>query len=188
VLGNLVKLELCDIAQVEFDAFCIMPVVSLGQLYGGKICAALDRQHPRDLFDVKGLFLNEGFTNDIKEGFLMCLLSSNRPLNEMLQPHFIDQREVMVNQFEGMSSEAFTYEDFETTRTELIETIHQNLTERDQEFLLSFNKATPKWDIYNFEKFPAVQWKLQNLIKIKASNLEKFNTLNFSLEEVFKKS
>lgn len=188
VLGNLVKLELCYIAQVEFDAFCIMPVVSLGQLYGGKICAALDRQHPRDLFDVKGLLLNEGFTNDIKEGFLMCLLSSNRPLNEMLQPHFIDQREVMVNQFEGMSSEPFTYEDFETTRTELIETIHQNLTERDKEFLLSFNKATPKWDIYNFEKFPAVQWKLQNLIKIKASNLEKFNTLNFSLEEVFKKS
>ena len=186
VLGEIVELQLCEKAQKEFDAFCAISVVSFGQLYGGKICAALDRQHPRDLFDVKYLLQNEGFTKDIKEGFVLCLLSSNRPLNEMLQPNLIDQQETMVNQFEGMSSETFTYKDFENSRVQLIEAIHQNLTDKDKEFLLSFNKATPDWSIYDFERFPAVQWKLQNLNTLKAKNPEKFNEFEVSLEEILK--
>ncbi|TKB05558.1 nucleotidyl transferase AbiEii/AbiGii toxin family protein [Desulforhopalus sp. IMCC35007] len=32
-----------------------MRVLDFADLYGGKICAALDRQHPRDLFDIKYL-------------------------------------------------------------------------------------------------------------------------------------
>jgi predicted nucleotidyltransferase component of viral defense system len=186
VLGEIVELPLCENAQEEFNAFCAISVVSLGQLYGGKICAALDRQHPRDLFDVKYLLQNEGFTNDIKKGFVLCLLSSNRPLNEMLQPNLIDQQETMVNQFEGMSSESFTYEDFEASRAQLIETIHRNLTAKDKEFLLSFNNLTPDWSIYDFERFPAVQWKLQNLKMLKTKNLEKFNKFKVFLEEVLK--
>jgi len=186
ILDKPVILPLCEKAQEEFNAFCAISVVSLGQLYGGKICAALDRQHPRDLFDVKYLLQNEGFTNDIKKGFLLYLLSSNRPLNEMLQPNLIDQQETMVNQFEGMSSEPFTYEDFENSRAQLIDTIHKSLTAKDKAFLLSFNNLTPDWRIYNFKQFPAVQWKLQNLHTLKAKNPEKFNKLNVSLEEVLK--
>ena len=37
-----------------------MQVVSFADLYAGKIVAAFDRQHPRDLFDVRGLLANEG--------------------------------------------------------------------------------------------------------------------------------
>ena len=40
ILGELVELQLCEKAQEEFNAFCAISVVSLGQLYGGKICAA----------------------------------------------------------------------------------------------------------------------------------------------------
>lgn len=120
LLDQSVKKSLCEKVQEEFNAFCVISVVSLGQLYGGKICAALDRQHPRDLFDVKYLLQDEGFTNDIKKGFIMCLLSSNRPLNEILQPHFIDQRQALANQFEGMSSESFTYEDLNITTDQYI--------------------------------------------------------------------
>ncbi len=68
-LSDPIKLTLCAKAQKEFEAFCVMPVVPLGQLYGGKICAALDRQHPRDLFDVKYLLANEGLSEEIKRGF-----------------------------------------------------------------------------------------------------------------------
>ncbi len=52
--------ELCKTAKNEFEAFVETPLVPFGQLYGGKICAALDRQHPRDVFDVKYLLENEG--------------------------------------------------------------------------------------------------------------------------------
>lgn len=184
IMDDTVTLPLCEKTQEEFDAFCAIPVVSLGQLYGGKICAALDRQHPRDLFDVKYLLENEGFTEEIKKGFILFLLSSSRPLHEMLHPHFIDQRATLVNQFEGMGREPFTYEDFEKTREELIKAIHQNLTDKDKEFLLSFGEGTPNWDIYDFERFPAVQWKLQNLIKLKNDNLEKYESIVASLKKV----
>lgn len=47
---------LLDSAQEAFDTFVEVDMMTLGQLFGGKICAALDRQHPRDLFDVKYLW------------------------------------------------------------------------------------------------------------------------------------
>jgi predicted nucleotidyltransferase component of viral defense system len=91
-LGVPEKLRLCAIAQDEFGAFCAVPVVPLGQLYGGKICAALDRQHPRDLFDMKYLLENEGFSDEVRKGFLLCLLGSDRPMHEIISPNFQDQR------------------------------------------------------------------------------------------------
>jgi predicted nucleotidyltransferase component of viral defense system len=184
VVDETVTLPLCEKAQEEFDVFCAVPVVPLGQLYGGKICAALDRQHPRDLFDIKYLLQNEGFTDEIKKGFILFLLSSNRPLHEMLHPNFIDQRETILNQFEGMSPEPFTYVDFEKTREKLVNVIHQNLTDKDREFILNFGKGTPDWSIYDFERFPAIQWKLQNLLKIKNNNRSKYNELVGALKNV----
>lgn len=184
IMDDTVTLPLCEKTQEEFNAFCAISVVPLGQLYGGKICAALDRQHPRDLFDVRYMLENEGFSKEIQKGFILFLLSSNRPLHEMLHPNFIDQRETMINQFEGMSTEPFTYEDFEKTREELVNIILQNLTDKDKEFLLSFGEGTPNWNIYDFERFPAVQWKLQNLIQLKNSNPEKHENFVFSLKKV----
>lgn len=80
LIGKPEQRILCERAQREFKAFCRVQTVPLAQVYGGKICAALDRQHPRDLFDVKYMLENEGFTPDIKHGFIACILSSERPI------------------------------------------------------------------------------------------------------------
>lgn len=167
------EMQLCMKAQNDFEAFCSMPVISVGQLFGGKIIAALDRQHPRDLFDVKYLLETEGFTQEIKEGFLLCLLCSDRPINEVIIPNFQDQRLAMANQFSGMTDEAFTYEEYEGVREKLVATIHNNLNEKDKEFLLSVKNATPDWSIYDFQQFPSINWKLLNLQKLKEKNPEK---------------
>jgi len=179
------KMVLCEKAQEVYDAFCEIDVVPLGQLYGGKICAALDRQHPRDLFDVKYLLLNEGFADEIKKGFIFCLLGSKRPIHEMLVPNLLDQRSAMANQFDGMSDEPFTYEDFETTRNLLIKIIRENLTVYDKEFLMSFENGTPEWSLYDFENFPAVQWKLQNILKLKETNPDKHYKQLEDLKNIF---
>lgn len=121
-------LPLSEKTQVSFDAFCVMPIVSMGQLFGGKIVAALDRQHPRDLFDVKYLLEAEGFTDEIKEGFLLCLLCSDRPINEVIRPNFQDQRSAHENQFAGMTDDTFSYEEFEVTREKLVQVVNQSLT------------------------------------------------------------
>lgn len=186
LFGNPERRVLCEKAQETFDAFCEISTVSLGQLYGGKICAALDRQHPRDLFDVKYLLENEGFTQEIKEGFLLMLLCSERPMNEMLAPHLLDQHIAFENQFEGMTRSDFTYEDYENSRLELIKIVNQALTKEDKHFLLDFKNLIPDWSLYSFSEFPGVKWKLFNLDKLKTNNPDKhvqlFNKLKAVLE------
>lgn len=168
-----IEMPLCEKAQNEFEAFCSIPVVSLGQLFGGKIVAALDRQHPRDLFDVKYLLAKEGFTQEIKEGFLLCLLCSDRPIHEVIIPNFQDQQSALANQFSGMTDEEFSYNEYESVREKLVATIHKHLTDQDKEFLLNVKNVTPDWSIYDFQRFPSVKWKLQNLQKLKEKNPDK---------------
>lgn len=54
-------------------------VLAFEDLYGGKLVAALDRQHPRDVFDVKMLYDNEGLTDDLFRTFFVYVVSSGRP-------------------------------------------------------------------------------------------------------------
>ncbi len=183
LIGEPDKIQLCEKAQEEFDAFGVMPIVPIEQLYGGKICAALDRQHPRDLFDVKLLLDNEGFTEQIKRGFIFCLLCSSRPMHEILHPNLIDQRAAFEQQFEGMSAIDFSYDDFEATRNSLITIIAESLSDKDKAFLLSFNRLEPDWSDYDFQKFPSVKWKLINLEKLKIKNLDKYE---LQLEKLIK--
>jgi len=169
------KMILCDKAQEEFDRFVEINVVSTGQLYGGKICAALNRQHPRDLFDVQYLLENEGFTDEIKQGFLYNLLSSSAPINEVLLPNLLDQRKILESQFEGMSVEPFTYSDFEKARQSLLEAIQGGLTLEDRKFLLSVKDLSPDWSVYDFKDFPSVKWKLQNIERLRSDNPSKYH-------------
>lgn len=184
LLGDSTKEPLCEAAQEQFDAFCAMPLVSLAQLYGGKLCAALDRQHPRDLFDVKLLLENEGFTDEIKSGLLLGLVSSNRPTHEMLDPHLLDQRTAFENQFEGMTTIEFSYDDYEATRLQLIETVKASLSDDDKAFLLSLNRLEPDWSIYDYQNYPSVKWKLLNLEKFKNDNLEAYERQLTELESI----
>ena len=62
-------------------------LVAFEDLFAGKLHAALDRQHPRDLFDVKLLYENEGITDDLFRAFLVHVASSNRPPHELLNPN-----------------------------------------------------------------------------------------------------
>lgn len=170
VIGDVEDRTLSKKAQSDFEAFATIPVVPLAQLYGGKICAALDRQHPRDLFDVKYLLENEGFSDDIRKGFIYCLMGSDRPIHEVIIPNFQDQRSALATQFSGMSDEDFTYEEYEGVRERLVKVVNEQLTASDKAFLLSFKKAEPDWGIYDFERFPSIQWKLRNLNTLKKTN------------------
>lgn len=184
LLGEPNKTPLCEAAQEQFDAFCAMPLVPLAQLYGGKLCAALDRQHPRDLFDVKLLFENEGFTDEIKRGFILGLVSSNRPTHEILDPHLPDQRTAFENQFEGMTMIEFSYDDYKAARLQLIETVKASLSGDDKAFLLSLNRLVPDWSIYDYQNFPSVKWKILNLEKFKKDKPEAYEQQLHELESI----
>jgi predicted nucleotidyltransferase component of viral defense system len=175
VIGDIEIKRLCSKAQQEFDMACLARIVPFTQLYGGKIAAALSRQHPRDLFDYK-LMEVESF-DVIKDGLMFCLLGSDKPIIESLQPNLVNQKEVLDNQFEGMSSIQFTYSDFEETRRDLIEKVNRLFNNEDKEFLISFEQGDPEWSkccLGNVSDYPSVKWKLQNILKLKETHLEKY--------------
>lgn len=170
IIGETETLFLCDKAQEIFDQFCEIKTVSQKQLWGGKINAALDRQHPRDLFDVRNLIDEIGFTTEIKEGFIFFLLCGKRPIHELLRPHPVDQAAVFESQFKGMTDKSFSYEEYESTRELLIKTINESLTKEDKEFLLAFSNGEPDWSRVDYSKYPAIRWKFLNICKLKESN------------------
>lgn len=153
----------------EFGRSATMRVVSLPDLYGGKLCAALDRQHPRDLFDVHGLFQNEGITDDIRRAFVIFLASHDRPMNELLTPNRKDLKKVFADQFEGMPLDPVPLAVLEETRERLITQINADLTSAEREFLLSLKRLEPKWELLGLpgvERLSGPQWKLYNLRKM----------------------
>jgi predicted nucleotidyltransferase component of viral defense system len=170
------RMPLVAAVQDEFGLFATSQIVSQAELFGGKICAGLDRQHPRDLFDIHQLFLDEGITREIKDGFLASLVSHSRPMNELLNPNFLDQRVVFDTQFIGMTVAPFTYLELEAARKRLVNDVHESLSKEDRDFLLSFKSGDPDWSLFPHEhlkSLPAVQWKLVNIRKLKTENTTK---------------
>ena len=55
----------------ERFGFAAMQVLSFANLYAGKLVAGLDRQHPRDLFDIRGLLSNEGIDERLRTAFIV---------------------------------------------------------------------------------------------------------------------
>ncbi len=164
-----VERELIKRAEEMFELSVTSRLLSTADLYGGKICAALDRQHPRDLFDIKVLLDNEGITGEIRKAFVVYLASHDRPLSELLDPVRKDVRQTYENEFAGMTVEDIRYEGLVAARETLIETLLRDLTAAEKGFLVSLKEGQPKWDLLEvkgIEKLPAIQWKLMNIRKM----------------------
>lgn len=71
------KMILAQSVQDEFEKAVQVQSLSVAEVYAGKICAALDRQHPRGLFNIKLLFENEGLSDKIRKAFIVYLISHN---------------------------------------------------------------------------------------------------------------
>lgn len=185
VCGKAILMPLCEKAQSLFGMEVDARIVSIPQLYGGKISAALSRQHPRDLFDVKQMDIS---LTDVKEGLIFCLLGSDRPIHESFAPNLIDQHEAMERQFSGMSEIPFGYDDFESTREKLVSDVNSMMTEEDKRFLIGFEELTEDWEntpYASFREYPSVRWKILNLQKLKASNPKKLKSEVDKLRKIF---
>jgi predicted nucleotidyltransferase component of viral defense system len=164
-------------ARDTLEADIEIPVVSLEDVYGGKLMAAMDRQHPRDLFDVMQLFAHEGITAGIRRAFVVYLASHNRPVHEVLFPSLRDIRHEFEHNFVGMTAEPVELDALLAAREQMMRELQQGLTEDERRFLLSLVTAEPEWallDIPHVEKLPGVRWKLQNLERLRKANARKF--------------
>ena len=167
----------------------VMQVLSFKELYGGKVCAALDRQHPRDLFDMAQFYKSHSL-EEVKEGFLVLALGHNRPLHELLGPMIQEQREIFDQQFSGMSDEPFSYEEHLDTLGRLTNDVKGLFDDGDKQRLLDFVSLSGEenaWGIPHFDELPAIRWKRRNLESLRKSNLAKFTAQREALERLFEK-
>lgn len=159
----------------ELFGYVEVPVVHTDDLYAGKLCAALDRQHPRDLFDVRLLLENEGMEAGLLDVFVVYLLSSDRPLAELLSPNRKPIAATFEAEFTGMTLIPVTLAELEQTRETMINLISERLTDPQRKFLLGFKQGEPDWGLLNLpgiENLPAVQWKLLNIRRMTSAKRE----------------
>lgn len=182
-----VPMRVSDAVEEAFG-FAEMPVLAFEDLFAGKLHAALDRQHPRDLYDVHLLYENEGLTDDLFRVFLVYVCASGRPPHELLAPPAIPIEELYTEEFVGMTREEIALSDLETARTRLITDVRRRLTDNTAAFLMSLHNAEPNFaliDLPQAERLPAIQWKLLNLRKLKAENPAKHAEQGEMLKALF---
>ncbi len=158
--------ELSLRAQEEFGVYVRARMLSVADLYGGKLCAALDRQHPRDLFDVKVLLEKDGITPETRRAFVVYLAGHNRPMSELLAPRLVDIGKLFHLHFRGMAREDVSLESLVAIQSELPQMIVASLDDNERAFLMALKKGEPDWNGLGLEHLhllPALQWKLKNI-------------------------
>jgi predicted nucleotidyltransferase component of viral defense system len=163
------ELRAVSSAVEETFGFAEMQVVSFADLYAGKIVAALDRQHPRDLFDVRDLLAKEGIGDDLRRAFIVYLLSHGRPMSEVLAPRRKLIREEFLRGFAGMTEKPVAVDDLVAVREEIIQVMVGGMSKDHRAFLMSFKSGKPEWLLLGAPEaasLPAVKWRQQNLIKL----------------------
>ena len=171
------RANLTPLARDTLLADIEIPVLASEDVYGGKIVAALDRQHPRDLFDVMELFKHEGITPGIRRSFVVYLASHNRPVHEVLFPELRDIQMDYERNFIGMTSQPTELAELLETRDRMINELHAGLDANERRFLLSLVTAQPEWELLGIphvSELPAVRWKLQNLARLQRERAEQF--------------
>lgn len=164
--------------------FAEMQVVSFADLYAGKIVAALDRQHPRDLFDVRDLLAHEGIGDELRRAFLVYLISHNRPMAEVLEPTRKPLAEEFARGFVGMTQEPVPLADLEAAREAIIAAMIADMPDAHRHFLVGFKRGEPDWELLGIteaRQLPAVLWKQRNLDRL---TTDKRRELADALEKV----
>ena len=189
--GTIRPVALSDLSPVVEDQFfteLTVPMLAMEELYGSKLVAAMDRQHPRDLFDVLGLYASVGLSEAVVECFICYLAGHNRPVHEVLFASEVDLESAYENEFQGMTSGPVALSDLIEVRRRLFAELPRALTSSHRNFLLSLVQAEPQWELMScshLSELPALKWKLRNLEQLKSSNPEKFAAQANELEARF---
>jgi predicted nucleotidyltransferase component of viral defense system len=164
-----------------------LPVASIEDLYGGKLVAALDRQHPRDLFDCMQLFAHEGITQSIRRAFVVYLACHNRPVHEVLFPVARDISQEYERTFKGMTAEPVALDELIATQNRLIRELQEGLDADERKFLILLVRNQPDWSLLgipHLAELPGIRWKLQNLERLASFRIKAFHAQAEELEKL----
>ncbi len=182
-----VEMQLCPSMKEEFGRAMRVNCVAKEELYAGKFCATLQRQHPRDIFDTLLFFeQGDGLTERTVDVFVVYLIGDRKPIHEILNPRIKDMKRTYYDHFAGMPRTEVSIERLYEMQVSLPGKILNALTERHRTFLIGFNEGEPDWNLLSFpnaRNLPAVRWKQVNL---DVMDREKRRETTRKLEQVFK--
>lgn len=182
------RLPLCQSIGDYFGTTASIECVNRSELYAGKLCAALQRQHPRDLFDIKLLLDEEGgLTRDVMDAFVVYIASQGKPIAEMLTPRRQPVEALYHSQFVGMADQEFPLEDMLTIQANLPNLVWSSFKDDDRQFLLGYKQGQPDWSLIRHSdaaRLPAIRWKLLNLDDLSQKNPVKYRLAINRLEQV----
>lgn len=182
----IVQGRLTPSAEELFEREVSVPMLDIDELYASKLVAALDRQHPRDLFDVMLLNENGGITPRMRRAFVVYLAGHNRPMHELLPPQPHSMADAFEKEFVGMTSRPVAIHELEETRERLFAELPSGLDDAERRFLVFMHRLEPDWALLGLpgiENLPAITWKLKNLEILKAKNPAKFHAMQSALEQ-----
>ena len=175
-------------AQELFTTDLTVPVLATGEIYGSKLVAAMDRQHPRDIFDVMHMLSQFGWQASFVDCFVVYLAGHNRPVHEVLFPKTKPLEPAFTNEFAGMTRATVELDTLTQVQGRLLQELPQQLTPAHRDFLLSLVQGAPAWElmpIQHLRELPALKWKLMNLAKLKKSSAKRFAAQHQLLAERF---
>ncbi len=175
-------------ARDQLKADLRLPVLATEELYGGKLVAALDRNHPRDWFDVMLLLNAEGITPSIRRCFVAYLAAHNRPPHEVLFGPAKSLGDSFDREFSGMTSYEVSLAELEDVQRKVRDELPKQLDEGERRFLVSLVSNAPDWSLIgipHLKDMPAIRWKLTNLERLKRENKSKFAEQSAALRERF---
>lgn len=167
--GSVLPIERRPLSPKTADLFSValeLPVLAPAELYGSKLVAAMDRQHPRDLFDVLKMFESGGLSDTAVECFVTYLAGHNRPTHEVLFGNEKDIAHEYHQHFVGMTTEPVSFDVLLEARARLREELSRRLTSQHKQFLTGLARAQPDWTLLQCSyasELPALRWKLGNL-------------------------
>ena len=164
-------------AQDLFTTDLTVPVMATAELYGSKLVAAMDRQHPRDIFDVMHMLDQFGWQESIVDCFVAYLAGHNRPVHEVLFPKTKPLEPAFTNEFAGMTRDSVELDTLMQMQARLIKELPKQLTTAHRDFLMSLVQGEPAWKLMpmqHLRELPALKWKLMNLAKLKKSSAKRF--------------
>jgi hypothetical protein len=185
--GLLVPPEMKPVSDTVEDRFGFADanLVAFEEVYAGKLVAALDRQHPRDLFDIQLLKESDGISDDLFSAFLIYLSCSPRPMHELLSPNLGSFEERFEHEFSGMTAEPVELAVLEEARAWLISELQSRLAGNAATYLRGLHDAEPDVALIGrpaAENFPAIAWKLQNIETLKRDNPDRHREIGQLLE------
>lgn len=170
-------MELVPAAQELFTTTATLPILATEELYAGKLLAAMDRQHPRDLFDVSKMFASFGLPANFVDCFVAHLAGHHRPVHEVLFPRLKSIKALYQSDFVGMTLDEVSLQELAAVQAELPMRLQGAIEPRHQEFLLSLLRLEPEWDLMPFsrlQELPATCWKLANLEELRKRHKHRF--------------